>query len=399
MTNPEPTPNPLVTDLQQRVQALEAELQTRQQQAMTLFSEAPAPYVLLNSQGRVQEVNAAGCALLGRSREVLLGKRLGGFLTPESQGSFDVLLQQVLDGGLKHRGEARVLHADDTPFDVLLDVDASIVDGAFQHFRLVMTDITAHQQVKQDLLDTTTAQERQLQEQAARIRALNQELEQIVATFLQQLHLPTARAMNFLGLLRQALGEQPEQVTAPLLKTERAVQAVIALLATLDRYMGLRSMRVRLQRVDLNKVLDQVIKEAQPQLVGRNLRITRDSLPTVQGDIQGLYLILNEYVSNAVKFTKEREAARVHVLARETETEYHIGVEDNGTGFNMRQKDRIFQLFGRLHSSRDYEGTGVGLMTVRRVCERFGGRAWGEGKVDQGSTFWFAWPKQPRLRE
>lgn len=59
-------------------------------------------------------------------------------------------------------------------------------------------------------------------------------------------------------------------------------------------------------------------------------------------------------------------------------------------------KDNLFQLFRRLHSSKDYEGTGIGLMTVRRCCELFGGRVWAEGKPDQGATFWFAWPKQPK---
>lgn len=274
MTDQERTTDQRVVECERRVRALEAELPVSQQQGMTLFSEAPAPYLLLNSQGRLQEVNTAACGLLGRTREVLPGKRLSGFFTPESRSSFDLLLRQVPDGGLTQRGEGRVLRADDAPFDVLLDVDASIVDGEFQHFRLIVTDITAHGQVQQNLLDSTVSQERQLQEHGARIRALNQELEQIVTTFLQQLHLPTARAMNFLGRLRQALGEQPEQVTQPLLNTERAVLAVIALLATLNRYMGLRGMRVRLQRLDLNKVLDQVLKETQPQRVGRNIRIT-----------------------------------------------------------------------------------------------------------------------------
>lgn len=117
----------------------------------------------------------------------------------------------------------------------------------------------------------------------------------------------------------------------------------------------------------------------------------------MQGDSQALYLALDEYVANALKFTRGQEKARIHVTVREVEGEYHLGVEDNGTGFNMRSKGKLFRLFGRLHSSKYYEGTGIGLVTVKRVCERFGGRVWGEGKVDQGATFWFAWPKQPSV--
>lgn len=399
MTNQNPPSGPPAAGLQPPAQALEAELQAGQQQAMTLFSEAPVPYFLLNSQGRIQNVNAAGCGLLGRTREALLGKRLSRFLAPASQAAFGVLLEQVFRGGLRQRGEAELLHADGAPLDVLLDIGASRLDGEFQHFRLVMTDVTAHKQAHRGLLDTVTTQEGQIREQATRLRALNQELEGVVTVLIQQIRLPVARAMNFLGLLRRNLGEPPEEVTQPFLNTEQAVQQIIALLASVDRYMQMRGMRLRVRQVNLNSVLREVLKNARPLMTDWNVEVTSDPLPTVQGDSQALYVMLDEYVSNALKFTRGREAARVHVLVRESGAEYHIGVQDNGAGFNMRQRDRLFQLFGRLHSSRVYEGSGVGLVTVRRVCERFGGRVWAEGKVDQGATFWFAWPRQPRVRE
>jgi light-regulated signal transduction histidine kinase (bacteriophytochrome) len=139
-------------------------------------------------------------------------------------------------------------------------------------------------------------------------------------------------------------------------------------------------MRIHLQRVDLQRAFQEVLKDAQPYMVDRVVQITHDPLPTVQGDSQALYLALDEYVAKALKFTRGQEKARIHV-----------------TGFNMRSKGKLFRLFGRLHSSKYYEGTGIGLVTVKRVCERFGGRVWGEGKVDQGATFWFAWPKQPSV--
>lgn len=400
------TPNPEQehaahpSEMQQRLEALEAQvrdLQVSEQRSVTLFSEAPNPAFLLNSQGRIVNANAAACGLLGRAPEVLLGKRLGAFMSPGSHGSFDTLLQQVSKTALKQRGEAQLLHLNGATSDLLLDVALSQQDGQFLHFHVVATDITTHKQVHQNLMDGEAAQTLQIQNQAALVRSLNQELEQTVTLFIQQLQLPTARAMNFLGVLRRALGEVPEEVGRPLLNTERAVQQIIALMASVDRYMQSRHMRTHLQWVDLQRVLREVLKNAQPVMADRDVQITHDAPPTVQGDSQALYLILDEYVSNALKFTKGREQARIHVVVREMDGEYHIGVEDNGTGFNMRSKDKLFQLFGRLHPSKEYEGTGIGLVTVRRLCERFGGRVWAEGKVGQGATFWFAWPKQPAV--
>jgi len=174
--------------LQDRVQALEAQIskiQSSDQQAVVLFTEAPVPYFLLNSKGRIQDINAAACGLLGRTHEVLLGKRLARFLAEGSQTSFDVLLKKVLDHGLRQRGEAHLLCADGTPFDVLLDIDADKVDGVFRHFRLVMTDVTTYKQVHNTLMNASAAQEQQIQEQATRVQALNQELEQVITAFIQ----------------------------------------------------------------------------------------------------------------------------------------------------------------------------------------------------------------------
>ena len=87
MTRPESSPEQQIAELQQQIETLKDNLQA-QQRTMTLFSEAPAPYLLLNTQGRVEDVNAAGCALLRRTREALLGKRLVDTFAPASRGTF-----------------------------------------------------------------------------------------------------------------------------------------------------------------------------------------------------------------------------------------------------------------------------------------------------------------------
>jgi len=243
------------------------------------------------------------------------------------------------------------------------------------------------------LLDATQTQERTVQMLTLKLRQLGEEFRNVMLVSEGELSTTLTRAQNFLTLHERQT--DPDERQRSLHHVSMAVQQTQGLLDSLKQYMQARTIRARPQHVNLARVLREVLKDTAEARLERDVQISQGALPMVVGDSRVLHIILHEYIVNALKFTRVRPQARLHVLVKETDTEHWIGVEDNGVGFNMRQKEQVFELFTRLHASDLYEGTGLGLAVVRSLCDRFGGRAWAEGKVDQGATFWFAWPKVP----
>ena len=105
-------------------------------------------------------------------------------------------------------------------------------------------------------------------------------------------------------------------------------------------------------------------------------------------------LVLFNLISNAMKFTRPRQLARIEIGYPPGQTsEAVIFIRDKGVGFDMTYADRLFSVFQRLHHTDEFDGTGIGLANARRVINRHGGRTWAEGKVDQGATFYFSLSK------
>ena len=150
--------------------------------------------------------------------------------------------------------------------------------------------------------------------------------------------------------------------------------------------------------VHLEPLMKGVVDEIAPDTKGRKIVWHIGNLPICYGDPAMLRLVFGNLVSNAVKFTQTCLQAEIEISSvNHTSDEVVVFVKDNGVGFDMKYKDKLFGVFQRLHSQEAFEGTGIGLATVQRIVQSHGGRVWAEASVNNGATFYVALPKAGRV--
>jgi light-regulated signal transduction histidine kinase (bacteriophytochrome) len=149
------------------------------------------------------------------------------------------------------------------------------------------------------------------------------------------------------------------------------------------------------QPTNVEKVLENVLSNLRVTINENDAVITHDNLPTVIADKRQLNQLFQNIVSNAIKFKKKDEPPKIHISSRNDEEkgEYVFSVSDNGIGMEEQYKHKIFEVFKRLHTINEYNGTGIGLAIAKRIIEMHNGRIWVESELGYGSTFYFTLPK------
>ena len=226
------------------------------------------------------------------------------------------------------------------------------------------------------------------------LTALNKELEAFSYSVSHDLRAPLRHIMGFIELLRENVEPSLDQESRRYIQVvSEAAQRMGTLIDDLLALSRIGRATMTESNVNLGQLVDEVRRDLAADAEDRTVEWHIGPLPEVRADVTLLRAAVTNLLSNALKYTRPRAVARIEIGSQEQDREFVVFVRDNGVGFDMRFVDKLFGAFQRLHRSEDFEGTGIGLATVRRIILRHGGRLWAEGEVDRGASFYFSLPR------
>ncbi|MBV8815414.1 MAG: PAS domain S-box protein [Verrucomicrobia bacterium] len=232
----------------------------------------------------------------------------------------------------------------------------------------------------------------ELGKRTAQLEASNKELEAFAYSVSHDLRAPLRHMAGFSELLQKniasQLDEKSRRYISTILEASRRMGALIDDLLSFSR---IGRAEARKSMVSLGQLVEEALAEVRRDAADREIIWKIGELPSAYGDRSMLRLALVNLISNAVKFTRTRSPATIEIGPIDHDPDQlGLFIRDNGVGFDMKYRNKLFGVFQRLHAAEAFEGTGIGLATVLRIAHRHGGRAWAEGALGEGATFYFS---------
>ena len=376
------------TDITDRKRA-EEEVRRASVYNRNLIEASLDPLVTIRNDGKILDVNRATEIVTGVPRSDLVGSDFCDYFTEPEKARRGY--ERVFAEGSVRDYPLAIRDSSGNLMEVLYNAslftdEAGHVQGVFAAAR----DVTRMKAAEQEVRRLNEELEQRVIQRTTQLQAANKELEAFTYSVSHDLRAPLRHISGFSKILSEEFAavlpcEAQHHVQRILEGTRRMGQLVDDLL-NLGR-VGRKELS--LQVSGLRSIVDEVIEGLKPDIGDRQVDWRISDLPYVEVDTALMQQVLQNLLSNALKFSRPRSRAVIEIGQERRDGTRVVYVRDNGVGFSMKYADKLFGVFQRLHRQEDFEGTGVGLATVQRIIQKHGGLIWAEAELDKGATFYF----------
>jgi PAS domain S-box-containing protein len=350
-----------------------------------LLESAPDAMVIVDWHGHITLVNAQTERLFGYDREELIG-----------QNVTDLIPQRFR---LEHREHQKAYLRDAQPREMGSGLDLFGLRKDGHEFPIEISLGPLHTDrgmlVSSAIRDVTDRKriEAELVERAAALERSNTELEQFAYVASHDLQAPLRIVAGFVGLLRRRYAGQLDDDADEYI--EQAIDGVKRMQMLIDDLLAYSRVRreERLEPVEFEcaETVREVMTTLAEQIAAKEATVEVEPLPRLKGDPAQIAQVFQNLIGNAVKFT-DVETPVVKVSAERTENLWRIMVRDNGIGIDEEHRERVFNMFERLHTTEQFPGTGIGLAICKRIVENHGGAIQAEQAPEGGTIMTFTLP-------
>ena len=370
----------LQLELTERKQAEEA-LRVSEARLNGIITSVMDAIISIDSEQRIMLFNPAAEVMFHCEQAEALGQPVETFLPERFRRSHRQHVQKFAQTGITSRramgqlGIVYVLRRTGEQFPIEASISQTLVAGK-SIFTVILRDITARKRAEDEL------------------KRSNTELEQFAYVASHDLQEPLRAVAGMVQLLGQRykgkLDERADEYIGHAVEASGRMQSLINDLLDYSRVDRLGK---PFSSANLERSLDIALANLQLSIQENGAQITRDDMPTLMADASQLTQVFQNLIGNAIKFRGEGPP-QIHISAEKLENGWRFAIRDNGIGIEPQYFERIFLVFQRLHTRREYSGTGIGLALCKKIVERHRGQIWVESQQEQGSTFYFTIPER-----
>ncbi len=376
--------------------ATEIALHNSEASLRAMFDNTDIGFLLLNTYFDVLAFNSTSSRWASSSFGVELKKHINfrSLIRPQAVDAFDSLMNNILAGNdisyeTSYPKKEGMLVWFQINIKPVKDQEGSIIGIC-----IAVNDITQRKNAEDEVRKLNEELEERVKQRTEELLDANRSLEAFSYSVSHDLRSPLRSIMGFAQIIkRQYSSDLPsgmDELFNHILSSTERMNAIIEDLLALAKY---GKQKLNLAEVDMNSLFNRVWGNI-CQTISHRAVIDLFDLPRIRADVSMVEQVVINLLSNAVKYSSKVEQPVICVGFEETHEYVTYFVKDNGAGFDMQHYNKLFGAFQRLHATNEFEGTGVGLLLVKRIIEKHGGTVWAEGKVNEGATFWFSLPKE-----